>query len=64
VILKIVDLLIGVRVSETQELEGLDATQHGEIGYVFNEEAKEIFAYAETSEPETAIPTELALGSK
>jgi Amt family ammonium transporter len=64
VILKVVDLLIGVRVSETQELEGLDATQHGESGYVFSEDSKEVFAFAETSETETAIPTELALGSK
>jgi ammonium transporter, Amt family len=35
-ILKFVDLLIGVRVSGTQELEGLDASQHGEIGYAFS----------------------------
>lgn len=34
-ILKFVDILIGVRVSEIQEIEGLDATQHGEIGYSF-----------------------------
>lgn len=35
VILKIVDLLIGLRVSETDETVGLDATQHGETAYVF-----------------------------
>jgi ammonium transporter, Amt family len=35
-ILKFVDLLIGVRVSGTQEIEGLDASQHGEIGYAFS----------------------------
>jgi len=33
VILKIVDLTIGLRVSEEQELEGLDLSQHGEEGY-------------------------------
>jgi len=37
VILKFVDLLIGLRVSATEEIAGLDATQHGEIAYVFDE---------------------------
>ena len=35
VILKVVDVVIGLRVSETDEIVGLDATQHGEIAYVF-----------------------------
>ena len=35
VILKFVDLVIGVRVSETEETVGLDATQHGETAYTF-----------------------------
>ncbi len=38
-ILKVVDLLIGLRVSETDEIEGLDASQHGETAYVFDTEA-------------------------
>ena len=33
VILKIVDVVIGVRVSAEQEVQGLDLTQHGEEGY-------------------------------
>ena len=33
VILKIVDLVIGLRVPEEDETEGLDLTQHGEEGY-------------------------------
>jgi Amt family ammonium transporter len=33
VILKIVDALVGVRVSSEQEVKGLDLTQHGEEGY-------------------------------
>lgn len=33
VLLKVVDLLIGVRVSGEQEMTGLDLTQHGEEGY-------------------------------
>lgn len=36
VILKIVDVAIGLRVSATEEIVGLDATQHGEIAYVFD----------------------------
>ena len=34
ILLKVVDLLIGVRVSEADEVQGLDITQHGEQGYV------------------------------
>jgi ammonium transporter, Amt family len=33
VLLKIVDLLTGIRVAEEQEIEGLDITQHGEEAY-------------------------------
>ncbi|MGA8152781.1 MAG: ammonium transporter [Terriglobales bacterium] len=33
IILKVVDLTIGLRVSEEEELEGLDLSQHGEEGY-------------------------------
>lgn len=33
VLLKVIDLTIGLRVSEEEEAEGLDATQHGEIAY-------------------------------
>jgi len=33
VILKVVDLLVGVRVSAENEVQGLDLTQHGEEGY-------------------------------
>jgi Amt family ammonium transporter len=33
VILKLVDLLIGLRVPEDHEIQGLDVTQHGEEGY-------------------------------
>ncbi len=35
VILKIVDLSIGLRVDEGAEQEGLDLSQHGEEGYNF-----------------------------
>lgn len=33
VLLKVVDLLVGLRVDATDEAEGLDLTQHGEEGY-------------------------------
>ena len=33
VLLKLTDLLVGIRVSEDHEIEGLDITQHGEEGY-------------------------------
>jgi len=33
VLLKIVDLLTGLRVTEDEEIEGLDITQHGEEAY-------------------------------
>ena len=33
VILKVVDLLIGLRVSADHEVQGLDLSQHGEEGY-------------------------------
>jgi Amt family ammonium transporter len=33
IILKVVDLLLGVRVSTEQEIEGLDLSMHGEEGY-------------------------------
>jgi ammonium transporter, Amt family len=35
ILLKLVDLTIGLRVSRDQEVEGLDVTQHGEEGYDF-----------------------------
>jgi Amt family ammonium transporter len=35
VLLKIVDLILGVRVSAEDELQGLDISQHGEEGYEF-----------------------------
>jgi Amt family ammonium transporter len=35
ILLKFVDLVIGLRVTREQEIEGLDVTQHGEEGYDF-----------------------------
>jgi len=35
VILKVLDLMMGLRVSEEAEIQGLDLSQHGEEGYLF-----------------------------
>jgi len=35
VILKVVDLIVGLRVAEEHEVQGLDLSQHGEEGYTF-----------------------------
>jgi Amt family ammonium transporter len=35
IILKVVDMITGVRVDTAQEIEGLDLSQHGEEGYNF-----------------------------
>ena len=34
IILKLIDAVIGLRVSTEEEIEGLDLSQHGETGYV------------------------------
>ncbi len=36
VILKVLDVLMGLRVSENKEILGLDLSEHGEEGYIFN----------------------------
>ena len=35
VILKVLDAVMGLRVSRAEEIEGLDLSQHGEEGYIF-----------------------------
>lgn len=35
VLLKVLDVLMGLRVSQQQEVQGLDLSQHGEEGYIF-----------------------------
>jgi len=39
VILKLVDITIGLRVSEDHEMQGLDLSQHGEEGYYWESSA-------------------------
>jgi Amt family ammonium transporter len=63
-ILKIVDLFIGLRVSQSEEEQGLDLTQHGEIAYdlgeavLFNSVEKETPTEERKSE---VLPTGLIL---
>jgi Amt family ammonium transporter len=40
VLLKIVDAVVGLRVTAEDEVDGLDLTQHGEAGYHFDEAAE------------------------
>ena len=35
VLLKVLDALMGLRVSQSDEIQGLDLSQHGEEGYIF-----------------------------
>jgi Amt family ammonium transporter len=39
IILKVVDMTIGLRVSAEHEIQGLDVTQHGEEGYSWDASA-------------------------
>jgi ammonium transporter, Amt family len=36
-ILKVVDLLVGIRVTDEEEVTGLDLSQHAEVGYTFGD---------------------------
>ena len=53
VILFLVDKTIGIRVSEVEEIAGLDLTQHGEQAYVF-ESASVTVSYTASSEETVA----------
>lgn len=35
ILLKVLDVVMGLRVSQQEEIQGLDLTQHGEEGYIF-----------------------------
>jgi len=53
-ILKVLDVVMGLRVSEEEERLGLDASQHGERGYVFEEAGPLAPAQAPVSAPRPA----------
>ena len=52
VILKVLDVVMGLRVSEDEEELGLDVTQHGERGYVFDEAVGVPFTAASPPPPQ------------
>ncbi|HEX2024995.1 MAG TPA: ammonia channel protein, partial [Actinomycetota bacterium] len=53
-ILKVVDLLVGVRVSEEDEATGLDLSQHAEVGYTLAERGGSV-APTTITLPEAAV---------
>jgi Ammonium Transporter Family len=55
-ILKVLDLVMGLRVTEDEEELGLDVTQHGERGYVFDEAVGVPIAPASPPPPRAAEP--------
>ena len=54
-ILKVIDLLVGVRVPEEEEITGLDLSQHSEVGYTFGERGGSV-AGAATPEGPVVLP--------
>jgi len=60
-ILKLVDLLVGVRVSETAEIVGLDASQHGEAGYAFEGETEQETTSAAFPDSGQVVPVGMPL---
>lgn len=53
IILRLVDLIIGLRVSEAQEIQGLDRSPHGEDGYGLGTEPA--FALSAETGPSEAV---------
>jgi Amt family ammonium transporter len=53
-ILKVLDVLVGVRVSEEDEELGLDLSQHGERAYSFNESGTPVYGLPAAGEPGVA----------
>ncbi|HWO03003.1 MAG TPA: ammonium transporter [Blastocatellia bacterium] len=60
-VLKLVDVTIGLRVSNLEEAIGLDLTQHGEEAYVFEPAAG--FAAMKELVPDLAAPTGSGMGT-
>ena len=66
VILKVLDVVMGLRVKEEEEELGLDVTQHGERGYVFDEaSAVSVVQYQMPAAPTPApLPRAESAGSE
>jgi Amt family ammonium transporter len=52
-ILKAVDALVGLRVSEEEEVTGLDLSQHSEVGYTFGDRGGQV---TENPSPPVVVP--------
>jgi ammonium transporter, Amt family len=61
IILKVVDLLVGVRVTEEEEVTGLDLSQHAEVGYTFTDRGGSIVEPVRI--PDTAAGAERGAGA-
>ncbi|HEU4760532.1 MAG TPA: ammonium transporter [Dehalococcoidia bacterium] len=56
IILKVLDVTMGLRVSDDEEELGLDVTQHGERGYVFDEAGAIAFVQSQQTPSPAAAP--------
>lgn len=63
VVLKVVDLAIGLRVTENDEISGLDASQHGETAYAFEPDTVAPNAAIVFATEEITIEKAIAAGS-
>jgi len=61
VVLKIVDFVFGVRVSEEEEIQGLDLSQHGEEGYNLDLDHAVALAAAESQADPVSLSSAVAL---
>jgi hypothetical protein len=62
IILKALDVTMGLRVSDDDEQRGLDVTQHGERGYVLEDAGAPVYAAPSSPPPPPPPPAhEIAL---
>ena len=57
IIIKVLALFMNLRVEESQELQGLDLTEHGERGYAYQDLASgSLVAIASTAQQTASAP--------
>jgi ammonium transporter, Amt family len=64
VVLKIVDFVFGLRVTEEEEIQGLDLSQHGEEGYNLDLEHAVVLAAAEGQTDPVSLSSVVALSEQ
>ncbi len=57
IIAKVVDVVVGLRVTEDEELTGLDLSQHSEVGYSLSDSGGGLVSHASTEAPSHAHAT-------